>query len=142
MQNYSSSLDRNPFALSRLGINEIGGFIRGFIDVVFTINGKWYLADWKSNHLGDNEDAYCKEKLECAMAAHFYHLQYHIYAVALHRHLQRALPSYDYEDHFGGVFYFFVRGIHQKKHDSGIFFDRPSKDTIDRLDAYFRRSIA
>ncbi len=66
-----------------------------------------------------------------------YDLQYHIYTVALHRYLTKRLPEYSYEDHFGGAFYLFVRGIN-KDGSEGIFFDKPDKDVIMTLDDYIR----
>lgn len=133
------SVDKEPPSLARLGLEPIRGFIRGFIDLVFTIHGRWFLADWKSNHLGPNVESYRKEHLERAMLEHYYYLQYHIYAVALHRHLRRTIHNYDYDSHFGGVLYFFVRGIHRDTPETGIYFDRPSKLLINALDDYLGR---
>jgi exodeoxyribonuclease V beta subunit len=66
-----------------------------------------------------------------------YLLQYHIYAVALHRYLSSRLPNYRYQDHFGGVYYLFLRGINQAwGSDYGIYRDKPAAELIDRLSAY------
>ena len=51
------------------------------------------------------------EHLVSAMAHHQYFLQYHLYSVALHRYLAARLPDYDFERHFGGVYYLFLRGM-------------------------------
>jgi len=45
------------------------------------------------------------------------------------------LPDYCYEDHFGGAFYLFLRGMNEKGRE-GIFFDRPDGSTIEELDKY------
>ena len=45
------------------------------------------------------------------MDEHGYHWQYLLYTVALHRYLSSRLPDYDYDRHFGGVYYLFVRGV-------------------------------
>ena len=45
------------------------------------------------------------------MAHEMYCLQYLIYTLAVHRYLQLRLPGYDYDTHFGGVMYLFVRGM-------------------------------
>ena len=51
-----------------------------------------------------------------------YLLQYLIYTVALHRYLRLRLPDYDYERHFGGVFYLFLRGMDPASGpDCGVF---------------------
>ncbi len=128
--------------ITRLGMDRVKGFLRGFIDLVFSHNGRYYILDWKSNHLGDDAGQYTRERLAGAMADNLYHLQYHIYAVALHRHLGRALPGYDYDRHFGGAFYLFVRGVDPKSPGCGVFHDRPDRALMEKLDAYFREGDA
>ncbi len=140
--NYSDHPERKPIFLSRLGLEETQGFVRGFIDLVFTIHGKWFLVDWKSNHLGDSAESYRKENLYSAMLEKHYFLQCHLYAVALHRHLTRTLPGYKYDDHFGGIFYFFIRGIDAESPHTGVYFEPPSKQRITTLEDYLGREIA
>jgi exodeoxyribonuclease V beta subunit len=121
---------------ARLGIDPVNGFVRGFIDLVFSHGGRYYILDWKSNHLGASAKDYTRERMASAMAEHYYHLQYHIYSVALHRHLKRSLPGYSYAQHFGGAFYLFVRGMDPAAPGCGIFYDRPGGELMARLDAY------
>lgn len=114
------------------------GYLRGFIDLVFEHGGRYYLLDWKSNHLGDRPEDYGREPLAEAMAEHGYHLQYLLYAVALQRLLRQRLPGYRHEDHFGGVFYLFVRGVRPgwQQPDgtpAGVYFHRPAEATLQRL---------
>jgi len=122
--------------IARLGLDTVNGFVRGFIDLVFRRDGRYYILDWKSNHLGNSADDYTEERMSGAMTEHLYHLQYHIYAVALHRYLRRTLPGYRYDAHFGGAFYLFVRGVDPGAPGRGVFFDRPSAELMERLDAY------
>ena len=111
------------------------GFMTGFMDLVFTINGKFYIIDWKSNHLGNSQKDYSYEKLYDAIKKSSYFLQYHIYTLALHKYLALKIADYDYEKHFAGVFYLFLRGIDPEKNpEYGIFKDRPSKKIINALD--------
>ena len=120
----------------RLGFAPLSGFLRGFIDLVFEYDGRFYLVDYKSNHLGDHPGDYRPERLVEAMAHHHYYLQYHLYAVALHRHLGLRLPGYDYERHFGGVRYLFLRGMspaHAQGH--GVFSDVPPRALVEGLSA-------
>jgi exodeoxyribonuclease V beta subunit len=119
--------------MASLNFETVSGMLRGFIDLVFTCAGRYYLIDWKSNHLGPNCAAYTQERMLAEMLSSGYVLQYHLYCVALHRHLQRALPSYDYEHHFGGVFYLFLRGVDDNG-SSGVFSDRPTLALIEDLD--------
>jgi len=108
------------------------GFLKGFIDLVFEFEGRYYLADWKSNRLGISHEDYLPENLSVAMNKDGYFLQYYIYLSALHLYLSRRLKDYDYDTHFGGVLYIFLRGIHPKK-DTGIFRDRPDREWVDRF---------
>ncbi len=120
-----------PDRLGNLSFAAMDGFMQGFIDLMFVFNGKYYLLDWKTNFLGEDPAAYHPDHLTADMAAAHYLLQYHIYTVAAHRYLQSRVPDYDYETHFGGVFYLFIRGMGQGAHpQNGIFFDRPSTALI------------
>ena len=64
------------------------------------------------------------------MQAHNYGLQYFLYSVVLHHYLEQRLPDYQYEQHFGGVKYLFLRGMDQSLPMQGVFVDRPSLDII------------
>jgi exodeoxyribonuclease V beta subunit len=117
------------------------GFLKGFIDLVFTHAGRWYVLDWKSNWLGDTPEDYAAPRLAAAMRESLYDLQYRLYTVALHRHLAARLPGYDYERHFGGVYYLFVRGMNPSRGAAtGVFFDRPARADVDALSAALSRT--
>jgi len=118
-------------SLSR--IEHGAGFIKGFIDLLFYYQGRYYLVDYKSNHLGNESGDYGKDQLDLAMSESRYDLQYYIYLVALHRFLGKRLADYDYDRHFGGVYYLFVRGMRPGS-GSGIFRDRPGFEVVNRLD--------
>ncbi|MCD4675961.1 MAG: exodeoxyribonuclease V subunit beta, partial [Desulfobacula sp.] len=98
--------------LSQLTAQSFKGFLKGFIDLVIHHQGKWYIIDYKSNYLGDTYDQYSQDAMLDAMSDHHYFLQYHLYLVALHRYLGLRLKDYDYDRHFGGIFYLFIRGMH------------------------------
>ncbi len=117
-----------------LGFYTVKGMLKGFIDLVFEHQGKYYVLDWKSNHLGEDSNSYLRAQLEHAMVDHRYDLQYQLYALALHRFLKTRIRDYDYEQHFGGVYYLFLRGI-EPNSDAGIFNARPTKAMIENLDA-------
>ncbi|MBC5849589.1 exodeoxyribonuclease V subunit beta [Vibrio metschnikovii] len=117
-----------------LGFYPVQGMLKGFIDLVFEHQGKYYLLDWKSNHLGDEIGAYHGERLKAAMVEHRYDLQYQLYALALHRFLRSRLADYDYQRHFGGVYYLFLRGIDGHS-EHGIFSTKPSLELLTEMDA-------
>ncbi len=102
------------------------GYMKGFIDLVFQANGRWYIVDWKSNWLED----YGSAALATAMQTHHYDLQLRIYAAALKRALALRESQHDWETVFGGVFYLFVRGMRPGSTD-GVFFVRPAISEIE-----------
>lgn len=112
--------------------------MKGFIDLAFKYQQRYYILDYKTNHLGDTLDEYSGEHLQREMREALYDLQYHIYILALHRYLCANDPGYTYEKHFGGAFYLFLRGIHSDGGE-GIYFDAPPKSIIEDLDHYFKR---
>ncbi|HSC79533.1 MAG TPA: PD-(D/E)XK nuclease family protein, partial [Chitinolyticbacter sp.] len=120
----------------RCGAQQLNGMFKGFIDLTFEHEGRYYVVDYKSNWLGEHDDAYSPEAMQSAMLEHRYDLQYTLYALALHRQLRARLPDYDYQRHFGGVAYLFLRGQHADGH--GIHRARPPQALIDALDALFR----
>ncbi|BEJ47672.1 exodeoxyribonuclease V subunit beta [Aeromonas dhakensis] len=121
-----------------LSFATVQGMLKGFIDLVFEWQGRWYLLDYKSNHLGMSPADYSRPALEQAMVEHRYDLQYQLYSLALHRLLALRLPGYDFDQHFGGVFYLFLRGMPQ----GGIFHTRPSRELVLGLDRLFSEGVA
>lgn len=121
-------------AIERLEFQDLKGYMKGYIDLVFRWQGRYYLVDYKSNWLGDEPDAYSAPKLMQAMADAHYYLQYLIYCVALHRYLKQRLVDYSWDTHFGGVFYLFLRGMHPDKAHQGIFFHQPDLEIIEALE--------
>ncbi|MDR3628731.1 MAG: exodeoxyribonuclease V subunit beta [Desulfocapsaceae bacterium] len=116
-----------------LAHREMQGYLTGFVDLFCEWDGRYYILDYKTNHLGELIADYAPENLVRAMETHNYGLQYWIYTLVLHRHLCNILPGYSYERHFGGVMYLFVRGMVPAQPGSGVFFVRPDKDVLDRL---------
>lgn len=120
-------------AASSLGFEAVNGFMNGFADLVFEHGGRYYILDWKSNHLGDDKAAYSRERMHAEMLGSHYYLQLYIYALALHMHLKNRLPDYDYEKHFGGGLYIFMRGVNSAGME-GIYSHRPKHDIISAME--------
>lgn len=111
---------RHGLPLPTLAFRRLHGWLQGFIDLVFEAGGRYWVIDWKSNHLGERPEDYAPAPLAAAMHEHGYHLQALIYQTALHRHLARRLPDYDPARHLGGTLYLFVRGVRPGWAGAGI----------------------
>jgi exodeoxyribonuclease V beta subunit len=95
-----------------LAERQLHGMLMGFADLVFEHGGKYWVLDYKSNYLGEDDAAYSSDALAYAMAHHRYDVQAAIYMLALHRLLKLRLgASYNPEQHLGGAVYLFLRGI-------------------------------
>lgn len=126
--------------LRRLTTTSVRGLMHGSIDLVFRHAGRYYVVDYKSNHLGPRLSDYEPESLLRAMREKHYLLQAQIYSLALHRHLGQRFKGYKPEEHFGGVFYLFLRGMKEEpRSNSGIYFDRPPKEALLALDEAFTK---
>ena len=108
-----------------------GGYLTGFIDLLYRYKGRYYIIDWKSNRLKGTLESFSPDGLREEMALHGYWLQYLIYTVAVHQYLRARLPDYNYATHFGGVHYLFLRGFDHATH--GLYSDRPPHALIEAL---------
>lgn len=115
------------------------GMMHGFIDLVFEYNGKYYVCDYKSSHLGDNFTDYNHQALRHNIEKNYYDLQYLIYSLALHRYLQQNIPDYDAELHFGGSYYLYLRGMSNEEqyHGAGVYFRKILPSELSALDCLF-----
>jgi exodeoxyribonuclease V beta subunit len=113
----------------------LNGMLKGFIDLVFEHEGRYHVADYKSNWLGPNDDAYTAQAMRDAILDHRYDLQYALYLFALHRFLRARLADYDYDTHVGGAAYVFLRGL-------GVHTERPPRALVDELDALFTATLS
>jgi exodeoxyribonuclease V beta subunit len=120
---------------------KLSGMMHGFIDLIFEYRGKYYLCDYKSSHLGDNFQDYQFDALLDNVEKNYYDLQYLIYSLALHRYLKQTLVDYDVNQHFGGVYYLYLRGMttdpaHQ---GAGVYYRKIAEQEINNLDALFSK---
>ncbi len=115
----------------RLSAAAVRGYLRGYMDLVAELDGRFWLVDWKSNYLGPRTADYSPAALARVMAADLYTVQSRLYALALHRHLRLRLQGYDYERHFGGVIYAFLRGLDGA--GGGVHTERPDPALMARL---------
>ena len=114
------------------------GLLTGVIDLVFEHDGRFYLADYKSNYLGSQLNDYAPDALGRAMLERRYDLQAMIYTLALDRYLAVRVRDYDYERHFGGCYYLFLRAMRRVTGARyGVHFERPSAERLQALQRLF-----
>ncbi|MDP2125910.1 MAG: exodeoxyribonuclease V subunit beta [Pseudohongiella sp.] len=123
-----------------LQASQLNGMIKGFIDLVFMDNGKYYVADWKSNYLGARDIDYTQSAIAAEVLQKRYDVQYAIYLLALHRLLSSRMSDYDYDKHVGGALYFFLRGWQSES--QGLLVDKPPLEFIRALDQLFLTGTA
>tara|TARA_R110002126_G_scaffold98045_2_gene228051 strand:+ start:672 stop:4427 length:3756 start_codon:yes stop_codon:yes gene_type:complete len=112
--------------------NQLNGMLKGFIDLVFGYQGKYYVADYKSNVLGDSDADYSEHGMRDKILASRYDLQFVLYTLALHKLLLSRLgAAYDYDSHVGGALYLFLRG--HRASTAGAFFHKPPRVLIEQL---------
>jgi exodeoxyribonuclease V beta subunit len=123
-----------------LAAKQLNGMLKGFIDLLFEYNGKYYVLDYKSNWLGNTDTAYDNESLNQAILAKRYDVQYCLYLLATHRLLRYRLgDTYDYQQHMGGTLYYFIRGVNHS--NAGCHFCLPDLTLIEQLDLLFRGEL-
>ncbi|WP_159820109.1 exodeoxyribonuclease V subunit beta [Colwellia sp. 20A7] len=129
----------NPNTVRLPSYKSLKGMMHGFIDLVFEQNGKYYVCDYKSSHLGDDYNDYDYDALRDDIEKNYYDLQYLIYSLALHRYLQQNLPDYDVAEHFGGIYYLYLRGMtNDKSHQGqGVYYRTITVNELIQLDDLF-----
>ncbi|TKB47320.1 exodeoxyribonuclease V subunit beta [Ferrimonas sediminicola] len=124
----------------RLRPQLLDGMLKGFIDLTFEHRGRFYVADYKSNYLGADAQAYDLEAMKAGMLSHRYDLQLALYTLALHRLLASRIEDYDYDRHMGGGLYLFLRGMGQAC--QGVVSLRPERALIEAMDLAFEGATA
>ncbi|NDY95818.1 exodeoxyribonuclease V subunit beta [Wenzhouxiangella limi] len=116
---------------------ELNGMLHGFIDLVFEHQGRWYVADYKSNWLGPDACDYTIENMTETVQTRRYDMQYALYTLALHRLLKHRLgASYRPGQQLGGAVYLFLRGC-ENPTTRGVFFEPASPALVATLDRLF-----
>ena len=110
--------------------SRLEGFLQGYIDLTFQHQGRWFVADYKTNQLPAYDFASC----ERCMLDSSYFLQGRLYLLALHRHLRQNLDDYDPGQHLGGCCYWFVRGFDPQQPGNGVWTDTIAAQAIAALD--------
>ncbi len=125
---FTYPIPENHPARHREGTFALGvqrGWIKGYIDLVFSHEDRIFILDWKSDNLPDYTTPNVTEHVDT-----HYLWQMKLYALAVVRMLQISTRD-AYEQRFGGVVYCFLRGMTQREDPSeAIFFARPTWSDI------------
>lgn len=117
--------------LAALDFHTVNGFLNGFIDLIArSPQGRVWVIDYKSNHLGKRLRDYHPEAMSAAVSEHHYYLQALIYAVAAARYLKqrRALPDTI------AIRYLFLRGLNPHGTEGIWRWDIPTAALAEWLD--------
>lgn len=126
--------------LPKNNLNFSGGCLNGFLDLLFRYDGRWYIADWKSNRLDGILENFEANNLEQAMLEGNYRLQAFLYSTVVYRFLGMhyfPLTQEKFDSLWGGVYYLFVRGISPAHPGRGVWFARPTYQELQALSALF-----
>ncbi|GAC1374994.1 MAG: UvrD-helicase domain-containing protein [Aquirhabdus sp.] len=110
-------------------------YLKGFIDLVYEHDGQFYVADYKSNYLGDSMSDYTVTAMQDSMTHSGYWLQATLYMVAMHRYLKVRKADYQIEKHLGGAVYLYLRGMSAASDQTGIVHWQPDPQVILDVDA-------
>ena len=117
----------------------IDGLLNGSIDLFFQepTSGRYFILDWKTNRLGISLEDYGDDAMAAEMLEAKYHLQFAIYSMVADEYMRSRLGArWDYQAHFGGAYYLFLRafGIEPNgRRDLGVFYHRPSPGFLEKL---------
>jgi len=119
--------------LAEVSGSTLQSFLRGYIDLMFEWQGRWYVADYKSNTL----PTYGPEAISEAVQRTHYLLQAQLYTAAAHRYLKQRVPDYDPETQWGGALFLFLRGMRgPESAGSSVFFDRQPAELLSAVDRW------
>lgn len=118
--------------LRELGPSVLQPFLRGYIDLVFEWDTRWYVVDYKSNTL----PAYDGDNVLEAVERQHYLLQAQLYTAAANRYLRQRVEGYDPDTHWGGALFLFLRGMDPGNVGQGIFFDRQTGPLLQAVDQW------
>lgn len=121
----------NCFTAEQVALEVHEGYLKGFIDLILNHKGRLYIADWKTTTIKGAEDfsRYGEESVEEVMVSHHYHLQGWIYTAALYLHLNLVKEDFSYDEHMGGYFYLFVRGMGPEG-GTGVSYFKPEENEL------------
>ena len=93
---------------------ELRNYCNGFIDLLFRVQGKYAIIDWKSDNLNEGFDSYASKEGIKYQVDDRYSIQRVLYAYCLINWLSTKYLSLSkseiFDKYFGGIYYVFVKG--------------------------------
>ena len=119
---------------------DLDGMLTGSIDLVARVDGRYLVADYKTNRIG-HDARFTVDELVEEMHRHAYPLQAVLYLVALRRYLRLRHPDVaNVDDLIVGAAYLFVRGMDPSRpadDTRGVMWWTPPMTVIAALDQLF-----
>ena len=120
---FDNKLDEVEFNFN-LEMVKLKNYCNGFVDLIFK-NGDYYsILDWKSDRLNDEFVSYATVDSLKKHVDECYSIQRVLYSYCLIKWLKLSMPEKSYqnifEEHFGGVYYVFLRGCN-KDTSNGVY---------------------
>ncbi len=114
----------------------LNGMMKGYMDLIFSVNNRYYLLDYKTNFLGENIRDYSLNNIQHSFLSHRYDLQMAIYLWALHQFLKTRILNYSPEKHIGGAIYYYLRGV-ENEESKGFFYFSQCAPLLNHLHQLF-----
>ena len=100
-------------------------YCNGFIDLVFKVDDRYSILDWKSDQLNDEDfESYSNKDDIKLHVDNSYSIQRVLYSYCLIKWLKNYYPELNeqeiFEQHFGGIYYIFLRGCN-KDTSNGVY---------------------
>ncbi|TGM41752.1 exodeoxyribonuclease V subunit beta [Leptospira biflexa] len=108
-------------------------YLKGAIDLVFVKDQKFYIVDYKSNLLPNND--YSSEAVANAVRDKGYLFQKSVYSFILFEYLKSLFGPDIALEKFGGVYYLFLRGM-LGDNQTGIYSDLKHSDSVWTIDQF------
>lgn len=120
---YENKLDEVEFNFNILD-DKLKDYCNGFVDMIFRRGDYYSIVDWKSDKLNEVFDSYSNLTSIKKHVDDSYSIQRVLYSYCLIKWLKLSMPNLTEEEifnnHFGGVYYVFLRGCN-KGTGNGIY---------------------
>jgi len=116
----------DPDEVQRLSFAPVEGFMRGFVDLVFRKDDRFYLVDYKSNWLGEAAEAYRADRLSASWRGRLLPPVLDLPGGAP-RYLGHRLPGIGTSGTLAASFYLFLRGWIPPGPGAGVYRTGPQR---------------